>query len=89
MSDTFLWYPLSPSTVNADRELLANLEAFKNPIKFSEVTDEILNSCSGVFVPGGHAPMEDLGGNKELGRILLHFHSNAKPVRGHPFTSYW
>ncbi|KAH9930894.1 class I glutamine amidotransferase-like protein [Fomitopsis serialis] len=35
---------------------------------------------AGVFVPGGHAPIRDLGDNPELGRIMWHFHNLRKPT---------
>lgn len=31
-----------------------------------------------VYVPGGHAPMQDLLVSSELGKLLTHFHENAK-----------
>ncbi|KEY66399.1 hypothetical protein S7711_05833 [Stachybotrys chartarum IBT 7711] len=40
--------------------------------------DKKLASFAGVFIPGGHAPLSDLGADKELGRILLHFHDRQK-----------
>lgn len=33
-----------------------------------------------VFVPGGHAPMQDLLTSKDLGKLLKHFHDNKKPT---------
>jgi len=53
---------------------------FARPRKFSEISDDELKSFAGVFIPGGHAPLADLGDNAELGRILLHFHSQHKPT---------
>jgi len=51
-----------------------------SPRKFASISDEELQSFAGVFIPGGHAPLADLGDNKELGRILLHFHNKSKPT---------
>jgi hypothetical protein len=34
----------------------------------------------GVFIPGGHAPMQDLVQEKTLGDILVTFHANARPT---------
>lgn len=53
---------------------------FKHPTKFSEISDKDLESYAGVFIPGGHAPLQDLGDDKELGRILRHFHTRQKPT---------
>jgi putative intracellular protease/amidase len=38
------------------------------------------DSYSGIFVPGGHAPMTDLMQNPELGQLLSKFHSDSKPI---------
>lgn len=83
MVDSALWYPTSPSTVSEDRKLveqMAEEKGFKTPLRFDAVTDDLLEQCAGVFVPGGHAPMQDLGTDKSLGRILEHFHAALKPV---------
>ncbi|KAI0713411.1 ThiJ/PfpI family protein [Earliella scabrosa] len=50
----------------------------RSPRPFSTITDEELKSFDGVFIPGGHAPISDLGNNPELGRILYHFHNEHK-----------
>jgi putative intracellular protease/amidase len=34
----------------------------------------------GIFIPGGHAPMQDLIRDKTLGDILLSFHSTRRPT---------
>lgn len=81
--DSLLWYPTSPSSVNEDRKLLEEMKetrGFKTPMRFKDVTAEVLDMCAGVFVPGGHAPMQDLGDDAELGRVLTHFHGALKPV---------
>lgn len=53
---------------------------FSSPRKFSSIADDELKSYAGVFIPGGHAPLSDLGDNPELGRILTHFHQQQKPT---------
>jgi len=62
-------------------ELLKRMEVennFKNPRPFAAITDEELDTFDGVFVPGGHAPIVDLGDHPHLGRILWHFHNKRK-----------
>jgi len=61
-------------------ERMKRENGFGSPRKFSSISDEELQGFAGVFIPGGHAPLADLGDNKELGRILLHFHNKAKPT---------
>jgi putative intracellular protease/amidase len=53
---------------------------FSRPRKFAELSDEELKGFNGIFIPGGHAPLTDLGDNPELGRILSHFHTQHKPT---------
>jgi putative intracellular protease/amidase len=47
---------------------------------FREILFLGLDRFGGMFVPGGHAPMEDLADNPELGEILEHFHEREKPT---------
>jgi len=61
-------------------ERMKRENGFSRPKKFSDVSDEELKSYAGVFIPGGHAPLSDLGDNPELGRILNHFHAEHKPT---------
>ena len=57
--------------------LLTNKKSIRS---FKQVNEMGLNTFSGVFVPGGHAPMIDLAKSKELGKILTHFHKEKKPT---------
>ena len=61
-------------------ERMKKENGFSRPRKFSEISDDELANFGGVFIPGGHAPLSDLGDNADLGRILSHFHSSAKPT---------
>jgi putative intracellular protease/amidase len=61
-------------------ERMKKENGFSRPRKFSEISDNELKNFGGVFIPGGHAPLSDLGDNADLGRILSHFHQNAKPT---------
>jgi putative intracellular protease/amidase len=51
-----------------------------SPRPFASITNEELGTYAGVFIPGGHAPLTDLGDNAELGRILHHFHNTLAPT---------
>ncbi|KAJ5583296.1 hypothetical protein N7535_001916 [Penicillium sp. DV-2018c] len=53
---------------------------FTSPRPFKSISDEELKSFAAVFIPGGHAPLRDLGANAELGRILRYFHAENKPT---------
>lgn len=61
-------------------EKMKKENGFSRPRKFSEISDDELKGYAGVFIPGGHAPLSDLGDNPELGRILRHFHAEHKPT---------
>lgn len=72
---------------NNDSKLLDKAKDFveNHPImskakSFKEVISNGLEDISGIFVPGGHVPMNDLMQNSELGKILHHCHQNNKPT---------
>lgn len=60
------------------KELIASLPGIKNPRLLSSFTEDELKGFDGIFLPGGHAPMEDLYKDSSLGRILRHFHRAQK-----------
>jgi putative intracellular protease/amidase len=61
-------------------EQMKKTKGFSQPTKFGDISDEELQNFAGVFIPGGHAPLADLGEDPELGRILSHFHAQQKPT---------
>jgi len=63
-----------------DAKKLIRMEGMKNPKKLSSCNEVELDEFFGIFLPGGHAPMEDLYKDRNLGRILIHFHNNHKPT---------
>lgn len=62
------------------KELVASLPGIKNPRLLSSFTEDELKGFDGIFLPGGHAPMEDLYKDIHLGRILRYFHRAQKPT---------
>lgn len=64
---------------NAVKELLKDPK-LAHPQKLSAIAAGDLNQYVGIFVPGGHAPMEDLWKDASLGKILRHFHSKNQPT---------
>jgi putative intracellular protease/amidase len=82
-SESLLTYAGNFYERKRENELIERMKrenGFARPRRFDEISDEELKSFSGVLLPGGHAPLADLGGNKELGRILWHFHEQYKPT---------
>lgn len=66
-----------------ETDLMARMKrenGFSRPRPFSTITDDELPSFAGVFIPGGHAPLRDLGDDAELGRILRFFNRENKPT---------
>ncbi|CAI7647628.1 unnamed protein product [Penicillium palitans] len=61
-------------------ERIRRENGFSRPRPFSTINDDELATFAGVFIPGGHAPLQDLGANAELGRILRYFHQENKPT---------
>jgi len=86
LSDRFVWFGFDSSSYRMAKDFVKSHSGgdtqgtITNPIPFSRITNNDLNNFVAVFIPGGHAPMEDLGNDRELGRILWHFHSNLKPT---------
>ncbi len=69
----------------AAKSTLKNLRLLddeKSPIKsLKEIRKNFSqNQFSGLFIPGGHAPMIDLAFNKDLGEILKKFHQQKTPT---------
>lgn len=61
-------------------ERMKRENGFSSPRTFASISDSELQSFAGVFIPGGHAPLSDLGDNADLGRVLSHFHEQHKPT---------
>jgi putative intracellular protease/amidase len=60
------------SEANAQRavETLSGIPGLQHPRGLSELTDEEILSCDGVFFPGGHGALVDLPDNADIGRVL-------------------
>lgn len=82
-SETLLAFAGNIYERRRENELIERMKrenGFASPRKFKDISDDELAGFAGVFIPGGHAPLADLGDNPELGRILKHFHANHKPT---------
>lgn len=62
------------------KTLLASLDGLKTPKSLAAVNAEGVSDYAGVLVPGGHAPMEDLATDPEMGKLLTSFHQAGKPT---------
>jgi putative intracellular protease/amidase len=66
-----------------EKELIAQMKltnGFDHPRPFSSFSEDELATFAGVFIPGGHAPLTDLGDDPDLGRILRYFNAENKPT---------
>jgi len=59
---------------------VAKFDSLKKPKKLASVASEGASGYAAVFIPGGHAPMQDLLKEQSLGTILKNFHAAAKPT---------
>jgi putative intracellular protease/amidase len=78
-SDNARWFK-SEQDYQRARDFAGGTTGLKDPRRLDSFTNSELSAFSAIFVPGGHAPMEDLAGNTRLGRILALFHSMKKPT---------
>ncbi|MEK6704552.1 MAG: type 1 glutamine amidotransferase domain-containing protein [Bdellovibrionota bacterium] len=49
-------------------------------LSLAKLSDQEIAQFDAVFFPGGHGPMEDLINNREVARVLQHFHKHGKPT---------
>jgi putative intracellular protease/amidase len=61
-------------------KLVESLPAFQHPKTLTAVLKEGTAQYVGIFIPGGHAPMQDLSHDKTLGQILVTFHQSNRPT---------
>ncbi|KAJ6104704.1 class I glutamine amidotransferase-like protein [Penicillium sp. IBT 18751x] len=66
-----------------EKELIEKMKktnGFDHPRPFSSFDEDELATFAGVFIPGGHAPLADLGDDPNLGKILRFFNKENKPT---------
>ena len=70
--------------IDAGHTLMAQLKitsADASPVvSLARVAQQGYEKYDAVFVPGGHAPMQDLVRSPQVGQLLAHFHANGKPT---------
>ena len=78
-SDSAQWFKTDQDYQQA-KTFISGAVGLKNPRRLDSFTNSDLSAFSAVFIPGGHAPMEDLAKNRRLGYILALFHRMRKPT---------
>jgi putative intracellular protease/amidase len=79
VSDAANWFGGNQKEYTEAKEFVATLLKDK-PKTLEKLDAKSLDTYAGVFVPGGHAPMEDLSKAPAMGRVLNHFHAKNKPT---------
>lgn len=79
-SDSAAYFQNDQAVYKSYRGFLKGLRGLQRPKKLSAVVREGLDRYAAVFVPGGHAPLEDLDRDPDVARILHHFHQAGKPT---------
>jgi putative intracellular protease/amidase len=77
ISDSEMWFGGDIVKYKKAQALLNSLSGLKSPLALKDIVGHE-NLFAGVFVPGGHAPMEDLYKDVNLGNILKNFHAAGK-----------
>jgi putative intracellular protease/amidase len=77
-SDSASWFGGDEKKFLETKNLLRSLSGMTRPFRLSEIRRQDLRQYAGIFIPGGHAPMEDLLVSKDLGALLKYFHRVQK-----------
>jgi putative intracellular protease/amidase len=59
-------------------QYVQGIEQLKHPKTLASVVSEGTDGYVGLFIPGGHAPMQDLLKDENLGKILVSFHASGR-----------
>ncbi len=78
-SDSAQWYK-SAEEYQLAKTFVAGAAGLKKPRRLASFSDKELSTFSALFVPGGHAPMEDLFKDARLGKLLAFFHKQGIPT---------
>jgi len=61
-------------------QFVRSLPGVQHPQTLTQIAAQGTSGYVGIFIPGGHAPMQDLSHDKTLGKILLSFHDTGRPT---------
>jgi putative intracellular protease/amidase len=59
---------------------VGSIPALQHPRTLASILAEGTKGYVGIFIPGGHAPMQDLSHDATLGKILVTFHDSGRPT---------
>ncbi|MFA5162425.1 MAG: type 1 glutamine amidotransferase domain-containing protein [Elusimicrobiales bacterium] len=78
-SDSAQWFA-SEQEYQQAKNFASSSAGLKQPRRLGSFTKAEAEKFKAMFVPGGHAPMEDLARDKDMGRLLKLFHKAGKPT---------
>ncbi|MFC0693621.1 type 1 glutamine amidotransferase domain-containing protein [Paraburkholderia humisilvae] len=61
-------------------KFVGDFPGIQHPQTLAQIEKQGTSDYAGVFIPGGHAPMQDLSHDKTLGAILMDFHVTGRPT---------
>ncbi|MEG0605550.1 MAG: type 1 glutamine amidotransferase domain-containing protein [Acinetobacter sp.] len=83
-SNDVMYFNQNQSELNQYNKLLSDLKLTsptQSPvISLSRIEQIGYDHFDAVYIPGGHAPMQDLLKDKQLGKLLTAFHQTGKPT---------
>jgi putative intracellular protease/amidase len=79
-SDNASFFGGSAAQLEDAKRFVASFEGLRTPRTLAAVRKEGADRFVGIFVPGGHAPMQDLLIDRDLGLLLADFHRDRKPT---------
>jgi putative intracellular protease/amidase len=61
-------------------DFVTKSQGLARPQKLASVAAKSTQEYVALFIPGGHAPMQDLVASRDMGQILAAFHQNGRPT---------
>lgn len=80
VSDNEMWFGGDKARLDEMKAFVNRFTGLRHPYKLADLLNVDPSQFAGMFVPGGHAPMEDLVRDRNLGRLLRLFHQASKPT---------
>ena len=78
VSDSAYWFGGDEQAYLQIKNLFKTLRGLNQTYSLAEIRKQNLSEYAAILVPGGHAPMEDLLYDKNLGFLLSYFHHAKK-----------
>jgi putative intracellular protease/amidase len=80
VSNDKMFFGGSESVRAAAVKYVGSFPGIQHPETLARIAQQGTSGYVGIFIPGGHAPMQDLSHDKTLGQILVSFHNAGRPT---------